>query len=106
MGQGLWRIKDRSFVCQHQLHPGELELFGHDLADDRRNKQDLIRSGIRSFVPKHMRCLNYCVRDLKVIPDSHETGFHVCNWLISHIHSDKRNVRQQMVMASGFSVRY
>lgn len=27
VGQGLWRIKDRSFVCQHQLHPRELELF-------------------------------------------------------------------------------
>ena len=27
VGQGLWCIKDRSFVCQHQLHPGELELF-------------------------------------------------------------------------------
>ena len=27
IGQGLWRIKDRSFVCQHQLHPDELELF-------------------------------------------------------------------------------
>jgi hypothetical protein len=26
-GQGLWRIKHRSFVCQHQLHPAELELF-------------------------------------------------------------------------------
>lgn len=26
-GQGLWRIKDRSFVVQHQLHPAELELF-------------------------------------------------------------------------------
>ncbi|GAB3062808.1 MULTISPECIES: TraC family protein [Micrococcales] len=26
-GQGLWRIKDRSFVCQHQLHPAELEAF-------------------------------------------------------------------------------
>lgn len=26
-GQGLWRIKDRSFVCQHQLHPAELSLF-------------------------------------------------------------------------------
>lgn len=24
-GQGLWRIKHRSFVCQ--LHPAELELF-------------------------------------------------------------------------------
>ena len=27
VGQGLWRIKDRSFVCQHQLHPAELALF-------------------------------------------------------------------------------
>jgi len=26
-GQGLWRIKDRSFVVQHQLHPGELGVF-------------------------------------------------------------------------------
>lgn len=26
-GQGLWRIKQRSFVCQHQLHPAELALF-------------------------------------------------------------------------------
>jgi len=26
-GQGLWRIKHRSFVIQHQLHPAELELF-------------------------------------------------------------------------------
>ncbi|QPS33578.1 ATP-binding protein [Brevibacterium casei] len=26
-GQGLWKIKDRSFVIQHQLHPSELELF-------------------------------------------------------------------------------
>jgi hypothetical protein len=26
-GQGLWRIKARSFVVQHQLHPAELELF-------------------------------------------------------------------------------
>ncbi|MDN6400701.1 MAG: type IV secretory system conjugative DNA transfer family protein, partial [Brachybacterium sp.] len=26
-GQGLWRIKDRSFVVQHQLHPDEYELF-------------------------------------------------------------------------------
>jgi hypothetical protein len=24
VGQGLWRIKARSFVCQHQLHPAEL----------------------------------------------------------------------------------
>lgn len=27
VGQGLWRIKERSFVTQHQLHPAELELF-------------------------------------------------------------------------------
>src|SRR5699024_7989202 len=27
VGHGLWRIKIRSFVIQHQLHPGELELF-------------------------------------------------------------------------------
>ncbi len=26
-GQGLWRIKHRSFVVQHQLHPAELEKF-------------------------------------------------------------------------------
>ncbi|TYL51688.1 ATP-binding protein [Nocardioides sp. BGMRC 2183] len=26
-GQGLWQIKRRSFVVQHQLHPAELELF-------------------------------------------------------------------------------
>jgi hypothetical protein len=26
-GQGLWRIKDRSFLAQHQLHPAELALF-------------------------------------------------------------------------------
>lgn len=26
-GQGLWRIKDRSFVVQHQLHPDELAVF-------------------------------------------------------------------------------
>lgn len=26
-GQGLWKIKERSFVVQHQLHPGELEMF-------------------------------------------------------------------------------
>jgi hypothetical protein len=26
-GQGLWRIKRRSFVVQHQLHPAELALF-------------------------------------------------------------------------------
>jgi hypothetical protein len=27
VGQGLWRIKDRAFVTQHQLHPAELDLF-------------------------------------------------------------------------------
>lgn len=26
-GQGLWRIKDRSFIVQHQLHPDELALY-------------------------------------------------------------------------------
>jgi len=26
-GQGLWKIKDRSFVVQHQLHPDELTMF-------------------------------------------------------------------------------
>jgi type IV secretory pathway VirB4 component len=26
-GQGLWRIKDRSFLVQHQLHPDEAALF-------------------------------------------------------------------------------
>lgn len=26
-GQGLWRIKNRSFVVQHQMHPAELEIF-------------------------------------------------------------------------------
>jgi hypothetical protein len=26
-GQGLWHIKDRSFVVQHQMHPNELKLF-------------------------------------------------------------------------------
>jgi len=26
-GQGLWRIKDRSFIVQHQLHPDELATF-------------------------------------------------------------------------------
>ncbi len=27
VGQGLWRIKDRSFIVQHQLHPAELAVF-------------------------------------------------------------------------------
>jgi hypothetical protein len=26
-GQGLWRIKNRSFVVQHQLHPAELAMY-------------------------------------------------------------------------------
>lgn len=29
-GQGLWRIKSRSFLAQHQLHPSELMLFDSD----------------------------------------------------------------------------
>lgn len=27
VGQGLWRIRDRAFVVQHQLHPAEADLF-------------------------------------------------------------------------------
>lgn len=27
IGQGLWRIKDRSFVCHHPFRPAELALF-------------------------------------------------------------------------------
>ena len=27
VGQGLWRIKDHSYICQHQLHPAELAAF-------------------------------------------------------------------------------
>jgi hypothetical protein len=27
LGQGLWRIKERSFIVQHQLHPNELAAF-------------------------------------------------------------------------------
>ncbi len=40
-GQGLWKIKDRSFVVQHQLHPDELTIFdttarmGSDLREFR-----------------------------------------------------------------------
>ena len=30
VGQGLWKIKSRSFISQHQLHPVELELFRTD----------------------------------------------------------------------------
>ena len=30
LGQGLWRIKERSFVVQHQLHPNELAAFDTD----------------------------------------------------------------------------
>ena len=26
-GQGLWRIKESSYVVQHQLHPAELQAF-------------------------------------------------------------------------------
>jgi hypothetical protein len=26
-GQGLWRIKHRSFVVQHEMHPAKLEVF-------------------------------------------------------------------------------
>lgn len=27
IGQALWRIKERAFLIQHQMLPGELELF-------------------------------------------------------------------------------
>lgn len=27
IGQGLWRIKERAFLVQHQMHPDELEMF-------------------------------------------------------------------------------
>ena len=27
VGQGLWRIRSRSFMVQHQLHPDEMSLF-------------------------------------------------------------------------------
>ena len=42
VGQGLWRIKDRSFICQHQLHPIELELFDTTgrMTDFRRTPRD------------------------------------------------------------------
>ncbi|NYI77080.1 ATP-binding protein [Nocardioides panzhihuensis] len=36
-GRGLWRIKERSFVCQHQLHPAELSLF--DTAGRMRDRR-------------------------------------------------------------------
>ncbi len=39
VGQGLWRIKDRSFIVQHQLHPDELAVFdttGRMTADSRK----------------------------------------------------------------------
>ncbi|NLG20605.1 MAG: ATP-binding protein [Actinomycetales bacterium] len=39
-GQGLWRIKERSFVVQHQLHPAEYELFDTTsrMSDPGRNQ--------------------------------------------------------------------
>lgn len=27
IGQGLWRIKERAFLIQHQMHPDELRMF-------------------------------------------------------------------------------
>jgi len=48
-GQGLWRIKDRSFVVQHQLHPNELSLF--DTTSRMVNKVDGFR-GIRSEIQR------------------------------------------------------
>ena len=38
-GQGLWRIKERSFVVQHQMHPNELSLFDTGLTPFRRSSR-------------------------------------------------------------------
>ena len=27
VGQGLWRVRDRSFIVQHQMTPGEQQAF-------------------------------------------------------------------------------
>ena len=48
-GQGLWRIKDRSFVVQHQLHPAELAAFdttARMTSDSRRFTNPDAASGI------------------------------------------------------------
>ena len=48
-GQGLWRIKDRSFVVQHQLHPAELAAFdttGRMTSDSHEFRNLDVPSGI------------------------------------------------------------
>lgn len=42
-GQGLWRIRDRAFVCQHQLHPEELALFDTSSRATGRGAPDFAR---------------------------------------------------------------
>lgn len=46
-GQGLWRIKESSFVVQHQLHPDELRAFDttQRMTRNPRNHADLSQSG-------------------------------------------------------------
>lgn len=43
IGQGLWKIKERSFVVQHQMHPAELELFDTTsrMKDDTRKFKNI-----------------------------------------------------------------
>ncbi|SER92739.1 hypothetical protein SAMN05443377_11921 [Propionibacterium cyclohexanicum] len=56
-GQGLWRIKDRSFVVQHQLHPAELAAFdttARMTSDSRRFTNPDAASGIPN-VPSEAR---------------------------------------------------
>ncbi len=45
-GQGLWRIKNRSFVVQHQLHPAELAMY--ETGQKARGESD-------GFPPKSVR---------------------------------------------------
>lgn len=45
-GQGLWRVKDRSFVVQHQLHPDELAAFdttARMIASRKRSHEEATR---------------------------------------------------------------
>lgn len=46
-GQGLWRIKESSFVVQHQLHPDELRAFDttQRMTEIPRNHGDLGQPG-------------------------------------------------------------
>src|SRR3546814_5889225 len=52
-GQGLWRIKHRSFVVQHQLHPAELELFDTARSEEHTSElQSLMRISYAVFCLK------------------------------------------------------